>query len=106
MVFLAILAIVLVAVSVYCVARIERKVPGIPRIGKPGIIGYISTQFRYVLHGEECLREGYEQFSGRPFVLPTLAGPLVVLGPEYVDMLRTSNDTVVSVMHARLIKSH
>lgn len=87
----------LVAFAVYYIARATRKPAGIPRIGKPGIIGYISTAFRYTLHGLECMKEGHEQFSGRPFALPTLAGTLIVLGPEHVDTLRTSDDTIVSV---------
>lgn len=88
----------LAATVVYYFFRLtrDRQYAGLPRIGKPGVIGYISSALRFILHAEECLDEGWKQFSGRPFVLPALGGPVVVLGPEHLERLRVSNDMIVS----------
>lgn len=45
---------------------------GVPRVGKPGVLGYIQTAFRWVLEGEPVIIEGRKQFNGAPFVIPSL----------------------------------
>jgi len=104
---LTIITVLAVVCSLYYITR-ERKYAGLPRIGKPGIIGYISSASRFVLHADECLEEGWKQFSGRPFVVPTLGGPVVVLGSEHLEILRASNDTIFnqpqSIEHSLQLK--
>ncbi len=46
---------------------------GVPRIGKPGLIGYIQTAFRWTLDTENLIKEGRAVFSKKPFVIPTFA---------------------------------
>lgn len=70
--------------------------PGIPRLGIPGLTGYLYTALRYTLDAEPVMKSGREQFSGHPYAVPTLAGSVIVLGPEYLELLRASNDTVAS----------
>ncbi|KAF8888638.1 cytochrome P450 [Infundibulicybe gibba] len=65
---------------------------GVPRVGPPGVRGYITTALRYVLHAADILREGKSQFDGRPFAIPTLSGYIFYLGPEYLERIRTSTD--------------
>jgi cytochrome P450 len=84
------------AVVLYIAFRLSRikDLPGLPRIGKPGFKGFVSTAFRFIFDTEGCIDEGWTQFSGSPFMIPTLAGSIIILGPEHVELLRTSNDTV------------
>jgi len=46
---------------------------GVPRFGKPGLLGYIKTALRYTMESDAVVLEGRTQFGGRPFVIPTLA---------------------------------
>lgn len=65
---------------------------GVPRIGKPGVWGYISTALRWTIDAESVILEGRSKFSGRPYTIPTLSGPIFLLGPEYQEMVRSAND--------------
>jgi hypothetical protein len=67
----------------------------IPRLGPPTVLGYLWTLFRFVLHPRELLAEGRIRFSGRPFVVPMLMGPVVIVGKENVESLR-SEEAIVS----------
>jgi hypothetical protein len=67
----------------------------IPRLGPPTVLGYLWTLFRFVLHPRELLAEGRIRFSGRPFIVPTLMGPYVIVGKENVESLR-SEEAIVS----------
>lgn len=67
----------LTAVIYLAYLRLERGISypgGVPRVGGPGVLGYISTALRYTFDAEPVIIEGREKFSGRPFVVPTLAG--------------------------------
>jgi hypothetical protein len=46
---------------------------GVPRLGKPGVWGYISTALRWTIDAESVILEGRSKFSGRPYTIPTLA---------------------------------
>jgi hypothetical protein len=72
-----------------------RRKLDLPRVGPPTIFGYIYTAVRWVTQSREILVGGREQFSGQPFVIPTMSGPLIVLGAETVEFLQQSDDTVV-----------
>jgi len=67
------------AAVLYITYRLTRvnNLPGLPRIGKPGFIGVISTAFRFTFDAQSCIDEGWAQFSGRPFMIPTLASPVL-----------------------------
>jgi hypothetical protein len=68
----------------------------LPRVGPPTAFGYIWTLWYSVFHQQELFAEGREKFHGRPFVVPTLAGSLVVVGSGCVEFLQQSDDSVVS----------
>jgi hypothetical protein len=70
----------------------------LPRPGPPTVLGYIWTLFRFVLYPRELLAEGRARFPGRPFIVPTLAGPVVVVGKENVDRLRNEDAVVSSLL--------
>jgi hypothetical protein len=60
-------------------ARLSRAISysgGVPRVGKPGVLGYIQTALRWTIDGESIILEGRKQFSNRPFVIPTLESHL------------------------------
>jgi hypothetical protein len=46
---------------------------GVPRLGKPGVWGYISTALRWTIDAESVILEGRSKFCGRPYTIPTLA---------------------------------
>ncbi|KAK7063836.1 Ent-kaurene oxidase [Favolaschia claudopus] len=69
---------------------------GLPRVGGKGPIGFILTALRSITSYEELLNEGLQNFGGKPFVLPTMTGQLVVVGPENLELVRTSDDSVIN----------
>lgn len=83
---------------IYRLAGLTASPPGIPRVGAPGLIGYIRTALAFTVNAENLLSEGCTKFSGRPFAVPTLAGLLIILGPELIEQLRASNDTIVRIL--------
>jgi hypothetical protein len=72
----------------------SRRIP-LPRIGPPTIFGYIWTALRFTLHPDRVLAEARTRFSGRPYVLPSLGGSLVILSGDDVEFLRRADDKVV-----------
>lgn len=96
MFFILLTALALV-LSFYFFTRERQPVTHVlPRIGKPGPVGYFLCAIWFTFCGEECVAHGREQFYGRPFIIPTLGQPLVVIGPEDSEILRTGNDAIVS----------
>ncbi|KAJ7203631.1 cytochrome P450, partial [Mycena pura] len=92
-------AIALVTLAVlYTAARIAKRMrasaPLLPRVGRAGPLGYAWAVLRSVLDSEGLVAEGCARFGGRPFVLPSMSGEWVVLGPENVELLRRSDDSV------------
>ncbi|KAJ7490125.1 cytochrome P450 [Mycena galericulata] len=71
--------------------------------GRSGIIGYYSTALKYTFNTVECIDDASRQCNGRPFIMPTLFhGPLLILGPQYIDFVRTSNENILSQKEAIL----
>jgi len=71
------------------------KSADLPRIGPPTIFGYIWTALRFTFQNATLIAEGREKFSGRPFIVPTSNGSLIIVGPDNIEVLQQSNDTVV-----------
>lgn len=65
----------------YCLIKLDRDLnpPGIPRFGAPGFTGFIATAVRFALDAEACIDEGWAQFSGHPFMIPTLVRLVLLL---------------------------
>lgn len=70
---------------------------GIPRMGKPGGIGYFITALRFTINTERVLHEARKLFAGASFAVPSLAGWVIVLHPRHLETLRSSDDTVVGL---------
>ncbi|KAJ7203627.1 hypothetical protein GGX14DRAFT_651852 [Mycena pura] len=78
----------------YTAARIAKRARAsalLPRVGRAGPPGYAWAVLRSVLDSEGLVEEACAQFGGRPFVLPSMSGEWVVLGPENVELLRRSD---------------
>ncbi|KAF8658273.1 hypothetical protein AX16_002049 [Volvariella volvacea WC 439] len=88
--------VALVGATYYRLVRAISYSGGVPRVGRPGVIGYIIAATQYTLDAESIINEGREAFGGRPFAVPTLNGPIFVLGPEYTERVRSSPDAVLS----------
>jgi hypothetical protein len=67
----------------------------LPRVGRAGPIGYVWTVLRSVFDSDGLVADGWYKFGGQPFILPSMTGEWIVLGPEYVESLRKTDDTVV-----------
>ena len=91
----AILAALLIFLSV-SVRIFTRSRRPFPRVGAPGPFGYVWTVIRSVIDCDRVVEEGCKQFGGKTFVLPSLGGEIIIMGPENVETLRRSDDTVVS----------
>jgi hypothetical protein len=78
---------------------LRRNRAKLPRVGRAGPIGYVWTVLRSVLDSDGLVTEGWERFDGKPFILPSMTGEWIVLGPEFVDLLRKSDDSVVGIDH-------
>lgn len=81
------------AVSLRFLTRNRRP---FPRVGAPGPIGYVWTVIRSVIDCDRVVEEGCKQFGGKTFILPSLGGEMVIMGPENIETLRRSDDSVVS----------
>ena len=71
-----VIAALVVAVVILVYVRILQGTSysgGVPRLGKPGVWGYISTALRWTIDAESVILEGRSKFSGRPYTIPTLA---------------------------------
>jgi cytochrome P450 len=56
----------------------------------------MKCAFQHLVDANAVISEGREKFSGHPFILPSFFGSQVVVGPENVDFLRTSSDSIFS----------
>ncbi|KAJ7112121.1 cytochrome P450 [Mycena epipterygia] len=87
----------LIAISALFLAIIRlarQKRTTLPRVGRAGPIGYVLCVLRSVLDSDGLVAEGWDKFGGKPFILPSMTGEWIVLGPEFVELLRKSDDTV------------
>lgn len=100
-------------VAVYVrLSRVTSYVGGIPRVGDPGVLGYLRTALRYTVDAESVILESRKAFPGRPFALPTFvwhpcgirmlaltclyqSGPVFLLPPKHLERIRSSTDEVV-----------
>src|SRR6266540_4245259 len=62
----------LLTVLYFRLARAIAYEGGVPRYGKPGVLGYIQAALRWTLDAEALIIEGRTQFNNRPFVIPML----------------------------------
>jgi len=72
--FLQILLVVAVLLTVLYF-RLAREIAyegGVPRFGKPGVLGYVQAALRWTLDAEGLIVEGRKQFNNSPFVIPML----------------------------------
>ncbi|GLB35207.1 putative cytochrome p450 [Lyophyllum shimeji] len=75
----------------------KRKTAHLPCYGPAGIFGYYYTAVRYTFHSVECMQDAISKYNGRPFIMPTLInGAILVAGPQYIDFLRKSDDSIFS----------
>ena len=107
----ALLSLLLLALAYVRLARAISYSGGVPRVGSPGVLGYIQTALKWTIHAEDVIKEGRQQFFGKPFVIPTLvslfvlkikmsltatqSGPYFFLSPEYLGRVRAGPDSVV-----------
>lgn len=88
--------------AILCLAVVassrRRHTTRLPRVGKAGPLGYVWIVIRSVFDCNSVVEEGCKQFKGQPFVFPTLGGEIVILGPDNTELLRRSDDSVVSGM--------
>ncbi|OBZ79756.1 Ent-kaurene oxidase [Grifola frondosa] len=92
----------------FFIRRLLNPLNSIPTIGPSApLLSYIGA-FKYVRHGREMLREGYDKYRGSVFKVPMLDQWLVVVsGPKLIDDLRKSPDDHLSFLEgaAELIQS-
>ncbi|KAF7337643.1 Ent-kaurene oxidase [Mycena sanguinolenta] len=69
---------------------------GLPRVGKSGPLGFILTALKSITSFADLLDEGLNKYGGKAFVVPTMAGSLIVAGPENVDLFKSSDDTAIN----------
>ncbi|KAJ6468009.1 cytochrome P450 [Mycena vitilis] len=86
--------IILPYISFLLVRHLGRKRAHLPRVGRAGPLGYVWAVLRSVLDSDGLVAEGWQKFGGKPFILPSMTGEWIALGPEYVELLRKSDDTV------------
>jgi len=65
-------AALLLTVLYFRLARAIAYEGGVPRFGKPGVLGYIQAALRWTLDAEALIIEGRKQFNNGPFVIPML----------------------------------
>jgi len=68
----AIFFIVLFCLAYVRIYRATSYLGGCPRVGRPGVLGYIIEALRFTLDSESVILEGKASFSNKPFVIPTL----------------------------------
>ncbi|KAJ6520279.1 cytochrome P450 [Mycena sanguinolenta] len=89
----------LVAVPVVLIASVfylTHNRTGLPRVGKSGPLGFILTALKSITSFADLIDEGLNKYGGKAFVIPTMAGSLIVAGPENVDLFKSSDDTAIN----------
>ncbi|KAJ7361121.1 cytochrome P450 [Mycena albidolilacea] len=86
-------SVALVAFSAY----LTHNRTGLPRIGKAGPVGFILTALRSIGSFEDLIKEGLNKYGGKPFVVPTMAGSVIMVsGPENIDLIEASDDSAIN----------
>jgi hypothetical protein len=91
---LALLSISLLSLFLLTHSRSKRP---FPRVGPAGPLGYVWSVIRSVFDADGLVKEGTVRFGGKPFVLPTMSGELVIIGEDNVPLLRKSEDSIVRI---------
>jgi hypothetical protein len=90
--------ILLVAIAAAVAIKLHTKRP-FPRVGNqtPFGIGYLITAFKAITKAPELIEEGLTKYHGKPFVLPTLGGSMLLTSNKAdVELMRKSDDSTVS----------
>jgi len=70
-----------------------------PRVGNqtPFGVGYLITALQATTKGRELIEEGLKKYPGKPFILPTLGGSVLLTANNGdIEIMRRSDDSVVS----------
>jgi len=70
-----------------------------PRVGNqtPFGIGYLITALQAITKGPELIKEGLKKYPGKPFILPTLGGSVLLTANKGdVKLMRRNDGSVVS----------
>ncbi|KAJ6520276.1 cytochrome P450 [Mycena sanguinolenta] len=89
----------LVAVPVVLAASVfylTHNRTGLPRVGKSGPLGFILTALKSITSFADLLDEGLNKYGGKAFVIPTMAGSLIIAGSENVDLFKSSDDSAIN----------
>jgi hypothetical protein len=90
--------ILLVAVAAAVAIKLHTKRP-FPRVGNqtPFGIGYLITAFKAITQAPELIEEGLTKYHGKPFVLPTLGGSVLLTSNKAdAELMRKSDDSTVN----------
>lgn len=63
-----------------------RNQTGLPRVGKGGPLGFVLTALKSITSFGDLVDEGLNKYGGKAFVLPSMTGSFVLVGPENVDV--------------------
>jgi len=89
--------VLLIAAAAVVAIKLHTRRP-FPRVGNqtPFGIGYLITALQAITKGPELIEEGLKKYPGKPFVLPTLGGSVLLTANKGdVELMRRSDDSVV-----------
>jgi len=90
--------VLLTATAAVLAIKLHTRHP-FPRVGNqtPFGIGYLITALQAITKSPELIEEGLKKYPGKPFILPTLAGSVLLTANKGdVELMRRSDDSVVS----------
>ena len=90
--------ILLIAAAAVIAVKLHTRRP-FPRVGNqmPFGIGYLITGLKAITRAPELIEEGLKKYPGKPFVLPTLGGSILLTANKGdIELMRKSDDSVVS----------
>jgi len=90
--------VLLIAAAAVFAIKLHTRRP-FPRVGNqtPFGIGYLITALQAITKSPELIEEGLKKYPGKPFVLPTLGGSLLLTeNKSDIEIMRRSDDSVVS----------
>jgi hypothetical protein len=67
----------------YTYFRLRRYInypSSVPRIGSPGVVGFVLTALKYTLDAESIIHEGKMKYGNKPFTVPTLVSRKTLSG--------------------------
>jgi hypothetical protein len=79
--------------------NVPQQLDSIPAIGPSGIISSYVGAYRYLLHGNDMIQEGYAKY--RVFRVPLIhRWDVIISGRELVEQLRASKEEELSIQEA------